>query len=432
MRREVGHSLVLGLTVALLSIVVPVVRAASCDDGDEVTQNKFFARFDHADPDDDPDTEGTEDVKGIEFNFGRQAKTTIGDRLRAARARGDDYWIGVVTQSASAALRAQLKLPEKTGLVIEKVHVGSPAEADGLQPNDILLSTGDVQLGYKEDLDELIQKRGGKPIQFTVLRAGERKEVTVTPLLRSSDKSVESADGEKTLSLRLLRSGQFVGAGQKFHVKMIAQELPDNMTVTFSKHGKDQAKFKVEADGKTWEVTEDKLQDLPAEVRQHVEPMTQGFLLGAHAPRLDDVLIFAPPMPPELPDVPATADNAYRKALATARAAQLAAQEKLRKLEERYRPSKVLQEEVTPRVEVAVETAKQWSLEKLDKRFDQLQKQLDELRQAVKAARSEAKPPAPPAEPAPPTPPAPPAEPTPPVPPKEPASPEAPKTPEAP
>jgi len=422
MRREVGHSLVLGLTVALLSIAVPVVRGASCSGCDERAEEKFFGTFDSADPDD----EGNEEVE--ELNVDRHGTTAVGERLRAWR--GDDYWLGIVTLSASDTLRSQLKLPEKTGLVVEKVQAGSPAAADGLQPNDVLLSAGDKPLGVKSDLDSLIRKGEKQPIKFTLLRAGERKEVTVTPLPRLSRKIADGAHGDKPLSIKIMRSGQFVGPELKFNINWRTAELPDDMTVTISKHGKEQAKFKVEADGKTWEVKEDNLQDLPAEVRHRLEPMTRGFLFGAGPPQLtEDVLIFAPEPPSGLPNVPATADNAYRKALSAARQAQVLAQEKLRKLEERYRPSKVLEEEVTPRVEVAVETAKQWSLEKLDTRFDQLQKQLDELRQAVKAARSEAKPAAPPAEPAPPTPPAPPADPAPPT---EPAPPETPKTPEAP
>jgi hypothetical protein len=410
MRREVGHSVVLGLTVALLSIAVPAVRGASCVSCHEPAANKFFTTIDFADP-------AGEDV--VKLGIDSEAKPRVG-------GDEDDFWIGVVTESTSAALRAQLKLPKMAGLVVEKVHTNSPAETDGLQRNDVLVSAGEEPLGSKADLDAVIREGGKKPIKFTLLRAGERKEVTVTPLPRSSDKSGDGANGDKPLSIKLLRSGQFVGAGQKFHVKMIAQELPDNMTVTIRKHGKEHARFKIEADGKTWEVTEDNLKDVPMDVRQYVEPMTRAYLLGALAPHIpEDVLIFAPPTPPEAPAVPATADIAYRKALAAARAAQLAAQEKLRKLEERYRPSKVLEESVTPRVESAVAGAKQWSLERLDSRFDQLQKQLDELRRAVKAARSEAKPAAPPAPPAEPAPPAPPAEPAPPATPKTPEAPEA-------
>jgi len=49
--------------------------------------------------------------------------------------------------------------------------------------------------------------------------------------------------------------------------------LPGNMSVTITRSGDEPAKIVVKKDDETWEVTEDELDKLPAEVRPHVERM---------------------------------------------------------------------------------------------------------------------------------------------------------------
>jgi hypothetical protein len=65
--------------------------------------------------------------------------------------------------------------------------------------------------------------------------------------------------------------------------------LPDDMSVTISKHGKEPAKISVRQGDRSWEVAEDKLHELPDEVRLPVERMLGG-------PRFDiNVLEEGPP-----------------------------------------------------------------------------------------------------------------------------------------
>ena len=49
------------------------------------------------------------------------------------------------------------------------------------------------------------------------------------------------------------------------------QKLPKDMSVTITKEGEQPAKIVVKQGDKTWETTEDKLDDLPDEVRGHVQ-----------------------------------------------------------------------------------------------------------------------------------------------------------------
>lgn len=352
------------------------------------------------------------------------------------------HWIGVVCDTPDDALRAQLKLPEKPGLIVSRVQDESPAAAAGVQPHDILLSANDKPLGEVGDLIKSIREAGDHEIKFVVLRAGERKELSVQPKPVST--AAEDAVAGQPFSVKIMRPGQLVGPGGKFMLKLASPELPPDTTVTITRHGKDKPAIKVERNDQKWDLTEDKLDDLPAELRGPVAAMVHPFPLpppvavdsddgdvlffttkGANIPGVGPALKFLQDSAKEK-----GADVAYQKALTEATNAQRIAQEKLQQAKKRLaevqgrlRASKVMEEDITPRVESAVESAKQWSLERLDARFDQLQKQLDELRQAVKAARGEVKPAAPPAAPAPPAevaPPAPPAEPAPPAPPKTP------------
>jgi len=50
----------------------------------------------------------------------------------------------------------------------------------------------------------------------------------------------------------------------------VDQPAPENLDVRIEKHGNQPAKIHVEQDGKTWDVTEDQLGDLPEETRGHV------------------------------------------------------------------------------------------------------------------------------------------------------------------
>lgn len=92
-------------------------------------------------------------------------------------------WIGVSVGPADDVLRAQLNLPEGTGLVVTEVMEDGPAKQAGVEPHDILLSVNGQPLPAGEALTEAVKahKPEGPPLALSLLRAGRRLEKQVTP-----------------------------------------------------------------------------------------------------------------------------------------------------------------------------------------------------------------------------------------------------------
>lgn len=91
---------------------------------------------------------------------------------------GREGYLGVTTAAVSDELRAQLELPEDSGLVIRKVAPGSPAEKAGLEPNDILLEFGGRKVTSPLDFSEMVQgTRGGQRVRLGIVRRGKRQQM---------------------------------------------------------------------------------------------------------------------------------------------------------------------------------------------------------------------------------------------------------------
>ena len=89
-------------------------------------------------------------------------------------------YFGVATSPATPVLQKQLKLPEGVGLVVDFIEPGSPAEAAGLQPYDLLIRFDEQILINPQQLAVLVRATDpGQEVRLRVLREGEE---TVLPL----------------------------------------------------------------------------------------------------------------------------------------------------------------------------------------------------------------------------------------------------------
>jgi hypothetical protein len=96
-----------------------------------------------------------------------------------------EYWIGVPVSPIDATLRTHLPaLTADAGLVVNDVVKGSPADAAGIQKNDILVTMGGKPLKTPDTLIEQIQAAGGKPVPVEIIRAGKPISLNVTPAKR--------------------------------------------------------------------------------------------------------------------------------------------------------------------------------------------------------------------------------------------------------
>ena len=89
--------------------------------------------------------------------------------------------IGAQPVGIPEALRTNLSLTAKSGIMVVKVEAGGPADKAGMLLGDILVSLGDAPLEEFEDLQS-ISDSGiiGKQVKARVIRAGAIQELTVT------------------------------------------------------------------------------------------------------------------------------------------------------------------------------------------------------------------------------------------------------------
>lgn len=116
-------------------------------------------------------------------------------------------YLGVVATPVSAAVRAQLDLPEGVGVSVDAVAAGSPAEKAGLKPFDVIHMFKDQLIVSNDQLTTLIKAAGaGTKVPLKVFRGG--RERVVEAVLGEHE---VPADGAKVLGRGVLM--QELGAG---------------------------------------------------------------------------------------------------------------------------------------------------------------------------------------------------------------------------
>jgi membrane-associated protease RseP (regulator of RpoE activity) len=211
--------------------------------------------------------------------------------VAAEAAQG--YWLGLVCHPADAALRGHLKLKD-TGLIVHEVVPDTPAAKAGVKVHDVLVAAGEQTLSKVEQLVDVANKSEGKELTLTVIRDGEKTAVKITPVKRPDRAAYGKMPDDVRGWLERRAAGtepwrwQGVGPGVVTKSTFFApQKLPKDMSVTITKEGENPAKITVKQGEKAWEVAEDKLDDLPAEVRKHVAPMVRPGAMFLREPAFD-------------------------------------------------------------------------------------------------------------------------------------------------
>lgn len=209
------------------------------------------------------------------------------------------YWLGVSCREAGEVLRQQLQLGD-SGLVVEKTADDSPAGKAGIEANDVLIEAGGRTLKAVEDLVAAVGDSGGKALKITLIRRGRKKEIEATPGKRPPGfgfrptkkpfpfrgrmgdperwkewiekmRKFRSEDAKDNLRLRFFHPPTLVPGG-----KVKTPNLPKGVSVAITKAGNEPATIVVRKGDKKWEVTEDNLDELPDDVRPHVERIMGG------------------------------------------------------------------------------------------------------------------------------------------------------------
>ncbi len=96
--------------------------------------------------------------------------------------------------TASAVALAEMGIDVPAQLQVAYVDEGTPADGE-LEAGDVIKRADDTTIRTGQDLVEVVQSApAGEPVRFTVVRGGERREVSVTP---------RTVDGEQRVGIRL-------------------------------------------------------------------------------------------------------------------------------------------------------------------------------------------------------------------------------------
>lgn len=114
------------------------------------------------------------------------ARFVVSALVREGRVRRSVIGVTGQTVPIPRRLAHALSLAVSSGVLATAVEAGSPAEAAGLRPGDLIVSLGNVRAGGVDDLHRyLTSDQIGVPSEVTVVRGNARRQLTVVPRERS-------------------------------------------------------------------------------------------------------------------------------------------------------------------------------------------------------------------------------------------------------
>ncbi len=199
---------------------------------------------------------------------------------------GPKFRLGLHLSPVSPALNEQLDLKGE-GLVVEHVLPEGPADKAGIKRNDILLAVGDTPIKSIPGLLEVESASEGKELSLKLLRGGKPITVNVTPTKHEGGAEaarsfkVDTEEIEHLIKEKLKQAGadvrmEFLKPGRIFPPGVFlgkGHDFPDDLSVNIHKEGKAPASIDVKQGDNTWSVKEDSLDELPDNVRPHVEAL---------------------------------------------------------------------------------------------------------------------------------------------------------------
>jgi hypothetical protein len=331
--------------------------------------------------------------------------TSYGFAEEAAPQPGK-YWIGIILGELPELARKQLQL--EYGIVVEDVVPDSPAAKAEFKAHDVLLRAGEKQLlKQPADILQAVEAAEESELELTVLRAGKEQTIKVTPVKRPEPEFTDVAT-TLTPGTTIVPEGairKLEDALQQLRGKQLGEKVelvfprpgivttrietvhpggvPNNLTLRINKEKGAPAKIFVKQDDKEWEVTEDKLGELPENLRIIVERtlgQQQSFnyvlprapVAGPGPASMPGIAL---PGAPAIPPIPNVIVKRYESSSAQPTVRAYSADINLKSSESKDSVVSKLDE-----VLARLERLESKSLEKLQDEVARLRKELDELR----------------------------------------------------
>ncbi len=217
------------------------------------------------------------------------------------KAPQGEYWLGVQIAALSEVVKRQLAVEH--GLAVEEVSPDSPAAKAEIRKYDILVKADDKPLKEFGDLIKVVDASQGKEIVIAIVRGGKDSSVKVAAVKRPETARVEVRTPKPEFRVEIKKLEEALenlknkvgtdGASlwfpkpavvspryeMKFDNKIAVgpkAEFPKNLNVNINKNGDKPAEIHVKRGDKSWDVTEDKLSELPEDIRGHVQQMLGG------------------------------------------------------------------------------------------------------------------------------------------------------------
>lgn len=279
---------VLSLSMAgLLAVCSARVRAQD-DEAEEPKGDKAPAA--------QSDQKAEDENAPFTIQFGNPGAVLQGKRLSFFSRRNlhSKHWLGLALAPADETLRAQLGL-EGNGVVVTDVVADSPAAKAGLEKNDVVVSVGKTPVGEPSDVIKAVDAAGEKAIAVELLRGGKTMTVEVTPQARQGegpsalfDFVVPPGKAGEQYRYSIVRPGAIMTYplhlqnGFRWFASQLP-DLPEDLSISITKTGKEPAQIVVKRGDDKWEVTDGQLDQLADDIRPHVEQMlgrTPGFTVN--------------------------------------------------------------------------------------------------------------------------------------------------------
>lgn len=275
------------------------------------------------------------DPKSTETRPGEAAASqpAVAPQAAPATVKRGMFQLGVQIAKLPEVVRRQMRLEQ--GVWVERVLPDSPAAKAGLQPHDILLSAGETPIREPEDILRVLGTSDGQPLKLRILREGREETVEVTPQavegrseawrgffppgvplppgvfggptppdwkqwpeykqFEEALEQLRSRIGRDGLGVWFARPGLVVPPGKFDFFWGSAEQAPrklerrlraeflDGWTVDIEREEPQAAKIRVQRGDQSWEVTEERLHELPKEVQPRVQRLL-GMGLGMRLP----------------------------------------------------------------------------------------------------------------------------------------------------
>jgi serine protease Do len=126
--------------------------------------------------------------------------------LLLAAGASEKGWLGVSVEEMTPSMRDDYKLGARSGLLVNHVFEGSPADDAGLHEDEVILTYDGIVVDRQDEFSRLVrQTPPGKSVTISIFRDGEEKPITVEIAKRKIKVSSPAYWGGEHYAFRLDR-----------------------------------------------------------------------------------------------------------------------------------------------------------------------------------------------------------------------------------